>query len=218
MKYPEISVIISNYNHEQWIDRCIRSLSSQNNLKTDDYEIIVTDDCSTDNSLKILRNCKNLYKNLKLIENKKNIGLQKSLNNAIKLSRGRYIVRVDSDDYVSEYFLFFMSFFLKKNRGYQAVCVDYNLISSNEEILKRKSPTKEEISCAVMYSKDALINIGLYNEEFEMREGHDLKKRFLKKYTMGYLELPLYNYRMHINNRTKDSSVVKKYDEKLKIS
>ena len=46
MKYPEISVIISNYNHEQWIDRCIRSLSSQNNLKTDDYEIIVTDDCS----------------------------------------------------------------------------------------------------------------------------------------------------------------------------
>jgi hypothetical protein len=69
-----------------------------------------------------------------------------------------------------------------------------------------------------MYSKDALINIGLYNEEFEMREGHDLKKRFLKKYTMGYLELPLYNYRMHINNRTKDLSVVKKYDEKLKIS
>ena len=114
MKYPEISVLISNYNHEQWIDRCIRSLSSQNALKIDDYEIIVTDDCSTDNSLKILRNCKNFYKNLKLIENKKNIGLQKSINNAIRQSRGRYIVRVDSDDYVSEYFLIFMSFFLKK--------------------------------------------------------------------------------------------------------
>ena len=216
MKHPEISVIISNYNHEQWVDRCIRSLSSQNNLKIDDYEIIVTDDCSTDNSLKIIRNCKNLYKNLKVIENKKNIGLQKSINNAIRESRGRYIVRVDSDDYVSEYFLFFMSYFLKKNRNYQAVCVDYNLISSSEEILKRKSPTKEEISCAIMFKKDVLINIGLYNEEFEMREGHELKKRFLKKYIMGYLELPLYNYRMHENNRTKNNSELNKFDNKLK--
>ena len=81
----------------------------------------------TDNSLKILRNCKNLYKNLKLIENKKNS--LKVINNAIKFSRGRYIVRVDSDDYVSEYFSILYEFFFKKNRGYQAVCVDYNLIS-----------------------------------------------------------------------------------------
>ena len=94
--------------------------------------------------------------------------------------------------------------------------MDYNLISSNEKILKRKSPQEEEISCATMYRKDILINLGLYNEEFEMREGHELKKRFLKKYTMGYLELPLYNYRMHDNNRTKNKSKLNKFDNELK--
>ena len=80
----------------------------------------------------------------KIYNNKKNIGLQKSINNAIRESKGRYIVRVDSDDYVSDYFLFMMSFFLKKNRNYHAVCVDYNLISPNEKIIKRKSPTKKK--------------------------------------------------------------------------
>jgi glycosyltransferase involved in cell wall biosynthesis len=218
MSNPEISVIISNYNHENWIERCIRSLASQKNLKNSDYEIIVTDDGSTDSSLTILKKCEQIYDNLILRINKKNIGLQKSINSAIKESKGRYIVRVDSDDYVSDYFLFFMIFFLKKNRNYHAVCTDYNLISSNEEIIKRISPQEEEISCAIMYRKEALIDLGLYNEKFEMREGHDLKKRFLKKYIMGYLELPLYNYRMHLNNRTKNMSVVKKYDEKLKTS
>jgi glycosyltransferase involved in cell wall biosynthesis len=215
MKYPEISVIISNYNHEKWIERCIRSLASQKNLQHFDFEIIVTDDCSTDNSLKILKKCEQTYDNLILSINKKNIGLQKSINNAIRESKGRYIVRVDSDDYVSDYFLFMMSFFLKKNRNYHAVCVDYNLISANEKIIKRKSPHKEEISCAIMYRKEILIDLGLYNEEFQMREGHELKKRFLKKYIMGYLELPLYNYRMHDNNRTKNKTELNKFDNKL---
>ena len=64
---PEISIIISVYNHEKWISRCLRSLFNQTNISKDDYEIIVVDDCSKDNS----------YKFLKSIENKTNIKLLK---------------------------------------------------------------------------------------------------------------------------------------------
>ena len=55
-----------------------------------------------------------------------------------------------------------------------------------------------------MFIKKRLYEIGLYNELFKMREGHELKKRFLKKFKIGRLPLPLYNYRQHKNNRTKN--------------
>ena len=50
-----------------------------------------------------------------------------------------------------------------------------------------------------------------------MREGHDLLKRFLKKYKLGHLEIPLYKYRDHKTNRTKNKSVVKKYEKILRL-
>lgn len=215
MKIPEISVIISVYNHELWIERCLRSLLSQSNLSISDYEIIVVDDFSKDSSSKIIKNFIKNYENISLIKNKKNIGLQKSINKAISLSNGRYIVRVDSDDYVSRYFLDFMKFYLDKNRHYQAVAVDYNRIDENEKILERAYSNKDEIACGIMFRRDALIAIGLYNENFNMREGHELKKRFIEKYKIGYLELPLYNYRMHSNNRTKNIEEVNKFEKKL---
>jgi len=48
-----------------------------------------------------------------------------------------------------------------------------------------------------------------------MREGHDLHNRFLKKYKMYNLKMPLYRYRIHENNRTNDKNVVQEYDNKL---
>lgn len=215
MNIPEISVIISVHNHEKWIERCLRSLLSQIEVKTSDYEIIIIDDCSKDSSPLIIEKFNKKFENIKFLKNKNNLGLQKSINKAITSSNGRYIVRVDSDDYVSKNFLFFMKFFLDKNRHYQAVAVDYNKIDEDEKILDRIDASKEEIACGIMFRRDSLISLGLYNEKFNMREGHELKKRFLKIYKIGYLELPLYNYRMHISNRTKDLDLVKKFDKKL---
>ena len=114
---PEISIIISVYNHEKWISRCLRSLFNQTNISKDDYEIIVVDDCSKDNSYKFLKSIENKT-NIKLLKNNKNLGLPKSLNKAIKESVGRYIVRVDSDDYVKRNFLSIMRYFLNQNYNY----------------------------------------------------------------------------------------------------
>ena len=51
-----------------------------------------------------------------------------------------------------------------------------------------------------------------------MREGHNLKERFIKKYKIGRLELPLYKYRSHEKNRTKNKINLKKYDNMLKLN
>ncbi len=111
-KLPEISVIISTYNHDKWLVRCIRSLINQNNIKEDDFEIVLIDDFSQDKTQETIKKIKNNV-NLVSIINKKNLGLPSSLNKAIKKSIGRYIVRVDSDDYVHRDFLYFLKFFFK---------------------------------------------------------------------------------------------------------
>ena len=102
---PDITVVVCTYNHGAWIERCIRSLLNQKFIKKDDFEIILIDDKSTDSTKKILHNFSDL-ENIRIYSNKRNIGLPKSLNKAIMLSKGRYVTRVDSDDYVQRNFLF----------------------------------------------------------------------------------------------------------------
>ena len=164
---------------------------------------------------KILQNFSDL-ENLRIHSNKKNIGLPKSLNKAIKLSKGRYVTRVDSDDYVQRNFLFLSKLFLDMNREYQAVAVDYIKVNNFETVLSKENCLKNEIACGIMYRKECLINIGLYNEKFKMREGHEINQRFKKKFKIGRLELPLYKYRMHEKNRTKNLKRVNYFDKLLK--
>ena len=212
---PDITVVVCTYNHGAWIERCIRSLLNQKFIKKDDFEIILIDDKSTDSTKKILQNFSDL-ENLIIHSNKKNIGLPKSLNKAIKLSKGRYVTRVDSDDYVQRNFLFLSKLFLDMNREYQAVAVDYIKVNNFETVLSKENCLKNEIACGIMYRKECLINIGLYNEKFKMREGHEINQRFKKKFKIGRLELPLYKYRMHEKNRTKNLKRVNYFDKLLK--
>ena len=212
---PDITVVVCTFNHGAWIERCIRSLLNQKFIKKDDFEIILIDDKSTDSTKKILKNFSDL-ENLRIHNNKKNIGLPKSLNKAIKLSKGRYVTRVDSDDYVQRNFLFLSKLFLDMNREYQAVAVDYIKVDNFETVLSKENCLKNEIACGIMYRKECLINIGLYNEKFKMREGHEINQRFKKKFKIGRLELPLYKYRMHEKNRTKNLKRVSYFDKLLK--
>ena len=212
---PDITVVVCTFNHGAWIERCIRSLLNQKFIKKDNFEIILIDDKSTDSTKKILKNFSDL-ENLRIHSNKKNIGLPKSLNKAIKLSKGRYVTRVDSDDYVQRNFLFLSKLFLDMNREYQAVAVDYIKVDNFETVLSKENCLKNEIACGIMYRKECLINIGLYNEKFKMREGHEINQRFKKKFKIGRLELPLYKYRMHEKNRTKNLKRVSYFDKLLK--
>ena len=91
-----ISVIIPLYNTEKFIEKCINSFLS---YKSNDFEIIVIDDGSNDNSLKICENIKMKDRRLKVI-NIQNSGASTARNIGIKKSIGKYIFFCDSDDYI----------------------------------------------------------------------------------------------------------------------
>lgn len=210
----EISIIVCAFNHEKWIERTLRSLINQKIIKKVDYEILIVNDKSKDNTKKILKKYNNIN-NIKITNNSKNLGLPSSINKAIHQSSGRYIVRVDSDDYVDRYFLFLLHYFLNNNREYAAASCDYIIVNDKEQFLHKGNSELNEIACGIMFRREALIDIGLYNKNFSMREGHELKKRFEKKYKIGRIPFPLYKYRKHSSNRTKNIRLLSRYDKKL---
>lgn len=214
---PEISVIVCSYNHAKWIERCIRSIVHQDGIPRDSYEIVLVNDCSQDHTSDVLKNLSVLHQ-LRIVENETNLGLPQSLNKAIRMALGRYIVRIDSDDYVSRNFLSLMRLFLDMNRNYQAVAVDYVKVDEFENVIQRVNCFEEQIACGIMFRKECLFEIGLYEEKFRMREGHNLRTRFEEKFKIARLEFPLYKYRHHSTNRTKNTEELQKYDGMLQDS
>lgn len=117
---PIISVIVPVYNQEKYIGRCLRSLMSQT-MRQEDFEIIVINDGSNDKSAYALE----LFReDITIISNDSNLGLLSCLNLGIRKSKGSYIVRVDSDDFVNTNFLNFLNFFLEYNSYADAVACD----------------------------------------------------------------------------------------------
>lgn len=93
-----LSIIIPAYKVEKFIEKSIRSLEQQD-IPLTDYEIIVTNDGSPDNSSAIVSGLQQVYPNIKLI-NQENQGVSMARNNAIALAQGNYILPIDPDDYV----------------------------------------------------------------------------------------------------------------------
>ena len=95
----KISIIIPVYNTEKYLRRCIESAINQT-LK--DIEIICIDDASTDNSLNILNEYATKDKRIKVIVFKKNNGVGRARNEALRIASGEFIGFIDSDDFVDE--------------------------------------------------------------------------------------------------------------------
>ena len=95
MNKPLVSVIIPCYNAEKYVEEAIRSIMTQT---YSNLEIIVTDDCSSDNTLMILETLAAEDSRIKVIKNEKNLKIVKSLNNMIEVAQGKYIARMDADD------------------------------------------------------------------------------------------------------------------------
>lgn len=212
---PDISIIVTCYNYGHYLERCLRSLYNQKHNEDFTHEIIVIDDCSNDMTASVVAKFGEKVNNLIYHRHFVNKGLAASSNTGISMSSGRYIVRVDADDYVSRHFCFMFKFVLDKNRSIQAVKCDYTEINDNEEYIRTVNSQKEMIACATMYRRECLIDIGGYDESFEYREGHELNNRFSKKYTIGHIPVSMYFVRKHKSNRSLDEEKIKEFESKI---
>ena len=217
----DISLIITNYNREKYVSRAISSCLNQlvNGIKV---ETLVVDDGSTDNSINIIQP---FLENVKLIKHKTNQGVSASSNSGIKNSQGKYVMRVDSDDFLSSYACQVMYMILKNNPDYGFVYCDHirvNEIGNRESLVRLDTSEKlYQHGAGILFCKEMLYRVNLYDTSIRNAEDYDLLIRLNKAKIKGfYLPVPLYRYYIHGANMTlnKDrNQSVQNVKEKYKI-
>lgn len=194
MKAVDISVVVTNFNYGRYIRRCLRSLLHQD-LPKDRYEVIVVDDGSKDDSLLALESFRE-NDEIRLIVNRRNMGVGAASLIGVSQSRGKYIVRVDADDFVQPAFLYMLFNFLRFNTNYVGVSCDYFLTDADERIISVESFQENGLACGLMLRTSYLEAIGSYDPEKRIFEERDLFDR-MDASKIYHLPLPLYNYVKH---------------------
>ena len=133
----KLSIVVNMYNTAKYLPKCLDTLLHQD-IPVDDYEIILVDDSSSDNSLSLANEYAQLYANVKVLSHTHNRGLAAGRNTGVDAATGKYLTFVDPDDYIKRNSL---SAILKQmddeqldmlRLNYQKVDEQYNKIPDNK--------------------------------------------------------------------------------------
>ena len=207
MNQPLVTVYITNYNYGKYIKQAIESVLNQS---CQDFELIIIDDGSTDNSKEIIESYAHIDK--VQIVYQQNKGLNITNNVALKLANGQFIVRLDADDYFEKDALKSMSDALLKDTELGLVFPDYYLVDEDGNVLheEKRHSFEEDVTlldmpahgACTMIRKSFLQTLGGYDEEFKCQDGYDLWVRFTAKYKVNNVSQILFSYRRHGDNLT----------------
>ncbi|MBI5195889.1 MAG: glycosyltransferase [Nitrospirae bacterium] len=199
---PKISVILTAHNYAKFLGQAIDSVLNQT---CQEFELIIAEDGSTDHTDEVLEK---YTKHPKVrVVRLKGVGLAAACNAAIRESRGQYIIRLDADDYFDENALLVESRILDSKPEVHLVYSDYfkvdysgniiehyRLMKSNDEI---KLLDRAPLGAGAMYRKQCYDEIGGYNEELKYQEDYDFWLRFINRFNVYNVRLPLMYYRRH---------------------
>lgn len=208
---PKISVLMSVYNSENFIEEAMDSLLGQ---KFRDMEILVVDDASEDSSLRILERYTKLDKRVKLFKNNENKGLTKSLNFLLEKAKGEFIARMDADDISLPERLYEEYNYLKKNRDIFLIGTGAYNINEKGIILFKSEPltTSEEIA-ETLPSGNCIYHpsIMFRNEGYQYREKFIFSQDYDFYLTLLSIGKKLSNLETHlVKYRVNSSSISNK--------
>jgi len=210
----KVTVLMSVYNGEKYLREAIDSILKQT---FKDFEFLIINDGSTDSTAEILKSYQD--PRIKIINNEKNVGLTKSLNEGLKLAKGEYIARMDADD-IS------MPERLQKQVNILERKPDLGVVGTWCYIIDEKDNIKYEVKddrnpvilrwkllfdnvfvhSSVMMRKKAYEDNGGYNLELEASQDYDLWSRIAKEWQIGLVPRILCHWR----ERTEHSITIEK--------
>ena len=204
IKSPTISVILSVYNQEKYIESAIQSILNQT---FKDFELIIINDASTDKTANVLRSYKD--PRVKRFNNKKQLGLAKSLNKAISLSRGKFIARMDADDIAHPMRFKKQIEFLRKNPKVALCGTAVNLIDlySTQIGTKAYPSTHNQLKQVIMrfnpiihptiMLRRSCLSTQAYDPSLNGAEDYDLYLRVSQTHQLVNLKEKLLDYRIN---------------------
>lgn len=205
MNNPLVTIILPAYNGAKWIEKAIKSALNQS---FSDFEFIIINDCSIDNTEEIVFKFKQQDNRIKYIKNEHNMGIQRTRNIALSFANGEYIAEIDQDDeWIDKDKLMKQVKFLNDNKDYVLVGTGTIVVDeSGVEIARYLMPETDLdirnkilrancfIHSSVLYRLKSVKEIGGYTIE-KMSEDHDLWLRLgrvgkfmnLQEYSIKYL-------------------------------
>ena len=205
MRKIDLSILMAVYNGENWLKECVDSVLFNTGVN---YEFIIVNDGSIDDTEKIL----NSYNNSILkIFNISNLGLTKALNFGLTKAKGKFVARIDADD------LCYPTRF-EKQIDYLTQNSDLALVGSNAELIDENGSHQSYIRypkgfesindnllnlispfphSSIMFRKKIILNIGGYNENFYRSQDYDLYLRLSEKYYLECIQEPLIKLRLN---------------------
>ncbi|HPP77916.1 glycosyltransferase [Methanospirillum sp.] len=208
----KISIIVPSYNNAKFLSECIESALTQT---FDDFELIIVEGGSSDNSLEIIKEYAKKDDRIRVIIHPQNLGVSRARNDGILASSGDFIAILDSDDIMLPTRIEELYNEISKNSNYGLVHSDVYVINEIGEI-QGKIIGKEHLSkgyicgevlrrrgCHIgypMFRKTSLLDVGLYDESLRGGEDYDLYTRITQYYPVAYVQKPLILYRRHGSN------------------
>jgi len=205
---PKVSVIMPAYNSEKYIGTAIESILNQTYK---DFEFIIVNDCSTDNTLQTIQSYSKKDRRIKVIDSKVNLKVGKAGNKALQEAKGDYIVRLDSDDwsyperiekqvkYMDEHPDIVLS------SGNMEICDEKlnvknrsNLPTQPEEIMRVLLQYNPTVHSAMIYKRKEALELGGYS--LDAAEDYMLVIDMSSKGKLGNLDDILVKYRVSNNS------------------
>lgn len=211
MNTPLVSIILSTYNwNHNWLSLSIDSVLNQIFV---DFELIIINDCSTNDIEKTILKYSEKDNRVIYIKNEKNLRLTKSLNKGIENSKWKYIARIDDDDiWCDNQKLQKQVDFMEQNPDYWLCGTQVIFIDENWKELERiKNPTENKdikksilFGCKFFHSsviirKKALEEVWVYSSDWDYSEDHELWLRIWTKYKLHNLDDFSLLYRINQN-------------------
>ncbi len=215
MKHPKVSVLIPTYNYGQYIKEAIDSVLVQTYK---DFELIVVDNCSTDNTIEIVKSIIEKDDRVKLVINETNIGMYRNFNEALFHAKGEYIKFLNSDDKFAKNLLEKFVNVLDNNSNITLVTSQRQYFGDRDDILKSKYSglqNGKQIAyellkhgnfigepTTTMFRRDSL-NIGMFNMDYKMFADFDMWFRLSNIGDVYFIPDVLSYFRIHEEQGTK---------------
>lgn len=209
MNTPLISVVMSVYNGFPYLPKAVESVLNQT---CTDFEFIIIDDCSTDDTYRYLSSLKD--KRIRLLHNEKNAKLPASLNRGISAARGRYIIRMDADDIcLPDRFKKQAAYMDAHPEAAMAYCDVLHFCDNKIDFtLNANSHRPEDIKSTLLFYnivnhsgvifRTSAIRGYSYNPDYTVTEDLELWLRLSRKHSIHYIPEPLVLYRVHAAQTT----------------
>ena len=204
MKKPLVSILMTIYNHESFLNKSIKSVINQT---FKNWELIAIDNGSDDKSGEVLRKIRD--KRIKKKYLKKNIGRTNCLNYGLKFCKGKYIAILDSDDLARKNRITFQINRMKKNTNLWLTSSSYTKIDDRGRNLSKvliknnlkKNPRKILYNniiahSTVLFKKKLLEKIGKYPNKFQYAQDYAFYLKAFKNYSIEIVKNDLVKLRM----------------------